>query len=137
MATAISKPTSHTPKMKRPPPPFVQTGVNGVKSQQSSSSSPPSSAKRLPGSNQPASASSAGGPTSNGVNGAANAGAGSNKAIQNRPKKEAQKPGDQAARLQKPLLRSLSIDNDRRAGNRCPEPYGKLSARSTCGAPAY
>ncbi|TPR11272.1 hypothetical protein CAN33_0047885 [Aspergillus niger] len=110
MATAISKPTSHTPKMKRPPPPFVQTGVNGVNS------------------NQPASASSAGGPTSNGVNGAANAGAGSNKAIQNRPKKEAQKPGDQAARLQKPLLRSLSIDNDRRAGNRCPEPYVKTSS---------
>ncbi|RAL05486.1 uncharacterized protein BO80DRAFT_478489 [Aspergillus ibericus CBS 121593] len=128
MATAISKPTSHTPKMKRPPPPFVQTGVNGVKSQQSSSSSPPSSAKRLPGATQPTSASSASGSLLNGANGAANSGTASNKGPLNRPKKEAQKPGDQASRTQKPLLRSLSIDNDRRAGNRCPEPYVKSSS---------
>ncbi|PWY89964.1 hypothetical protein BO70DRAFT_131568 [Aspergillus heteromorphus CBS 117.55] len=127
MATAISKPTSHPPKMKRPPPPFVQTGVNGVKSQPPSSS-PPSSAKRLPGAGQPAPAASAGGPTINGANGAANPGTGPNKGPLNRPKKEAQKPGDQATRTQKPPLRALSIDNDRRAGNRCPEPYVKTSS---------
>ncbi|PWY95313.1 hypothetical protein BO94DRAFT_224778 [Aspergillus sclerotioniger CBS 115572] len=127
MATAISKPTSHTPKMKRPPPPFVQTGVNGVKSQQSSISSPPATAKRLPGASQPTSASSATGPPLNGANGAANAGTTSTKGSRspNRPKKEAQTHGDQASRAQKPLMRTLSMDNDRRAGNRCPEPYVK------------
>ncbi|KAF7720140.1 Uncharacterized protein PECH_007434 [Penicillium ucsense] len=40
MATAVSKPSPHPPKMKRPPPPFPQTGPNGVKPQQALSSSP-------------------------------------------------------------------------------------------------
>ncbi|BAE56018.1 Spt20 family-domain-containing protein [Aspergillus flavus] len=120
MATAISKPTSHPPKMKRPPPPFVPTGVNGVKPQQSSSSPQPTS-KRLPGSNQPGPAGSTSGAVTNGVNGAAD----SNgvKTSINRPKKEAQKPGDQGMRLAKPLARTLSTDNERRLGKKCPEPY--------------
>ncbi|PKX93670.1 uncharacterized protein P174DRAFT_440935 [Aspergillus novofumigatus IBT 16806] len=98
MATAISKPTSHTPKMKRPPPPFVPGGVNGVKPQQSSSSSsPPSTSKRLPGSNQPTSSPATNGLVTNGINGSANSNStstnNSNRGLLNRPKKDAQKPG--------------------------------------------
>ncbi|GMG00538.1 unnamed protein product [Aspergillus oryzae] len=133
MATAISKPTSHPPKMKRPPPPFVPTGVNGVKPQQSSSSPQPTS-KRLPGSNQPGPAGSTSGAVTNGVNGAAD----SNgvKTSINRPKKEAQKPGDQGMRLAKPLARTLSTDNERRLGKKCPEPYGEFP-QALCAAPLY
>jgi transcription factor SPT20 len=123
MATAISKPTSHPPKMKRPPPPFVPAGVNGVKTQQSSSSPQPSS-KRLPNSNQPVSAGSTTGVVTNGVNGAAD----SNgiKGSINRSKKEAQKLGDQGVRLTKPLGRNSSTDNERRLGKKYPEPYGEF-----------
>ncbi|KAF7589300.1 Transcription factor spt20 [Aspergillus hancockii] len=122
MATAISKPTSHPPKMKRPPPPFVPAGVNGVKTQQSSSSPQPAS-KCLPPSNQPGSAGSTTGVVTNGVNGAAD----SNgvKGPINRPKKDAQKLGDSGARLTKPLARTSSTDNERRLGKKCPEPYVK------------
>ncbi|KAE8348750.1 Spt20 family-domain-containing protein [Aspergillus coremiiformis] len=124
MATAISKPTSHPPKMKRPPPPFVQTGVNGVKPQQSSSSPQPSS-KRLPGPNQPGSTGSTSGAVTNGVNGVADANG--VKGSINRPKKEAQKPGDQGIRLVKPLVKTISTENERRLGKKYPEPYVKTS----------
>ncbi|KAB8238439.1 uncharacterized protein BDW43DRAFT_261640 [Aspergillus alliaceus] len=125
MATAITKPTSHPPKMKRPPPPFIQAGVNGVKPQQSSSSPQPSS-KRLPGSNQPATTGSISGAATNGVNGTSD----SNgvKGSINRPKKDAQRPGDQGMRLAKPLARTPSTDNERRLGKKCPEPYVKTSS---------
>ncbi|KAE8145224.1 Spt20 family-domain-containing protein [Aspergillus avenaceus] len=125
MATAISKPTSHPPKMKRPPPPFVQTGVNGVKPQQSFSS-PPSSAKRLPGANQPAATGPTSGVVTNGVNGAADSN--NVKPSLQRPKKEAQKPGDQGTRSTKPLARTVSTENERRLGKKCPEPYVKTTS---------
>ncbi|RAH79835.1 hypothetical protein BO86DRAFT_420518 [Aspergillus japonicus CBS 114.51] len=127
MATAISKPNSHPPKMKRPPPPFVQTGMNGVKSQQSSTS-PSSTAKHLAGSATPVAAGSTNAPMANGANGTASAGALSNKGPQNRTKKEAHKAGEQAGRLQKPVSRASSIDSDRRAGKRCPEPFVKTTS---------
>ncbi|KAL4891621.1 Spt20 family-domain-containing protein [Aspergillus ambiguus] len=120
MATAISQPTSHPPKMKRPPPPFVQTGVNGVKAQQSSSS-PQSASKRLPGASQAASSSSTTGSVPNGVNGTADA-----KGPLNR-RRDAPKPGDPAARLQKLHSRSASMDIDHRSSRQCAEPYVKTT----------
>jgi transcription factor SPT20 len=130
MATAISKPTSHTPKMKRPPPPFLPGGVNGVKPQQSSSSSsPPSTSKRLPGSNQPTSSPATNGPVTNGINGSANSTStsisNSNKGLLNRAKKDAQKSGDQALRSQKQLGKMPTTERDSRLGKICPEPHGE------------
>ncbi|PYH49405.1 uncharacterized protein BP01DRAFT_76536 [Aspergillus saccharolyticus JOP 1030-1] len=127
MATAISKPSSHPPKMKRPPPPFVQTGMNGVKPQQPPTS-PPSSAKHLPGSATTSATGSANASMVNGANGTANAGATSSKGPQNRTKKEAQKAGEQAGRLQKSFSRASSIDSDRRLGKRCPVPFVKTTS---------
>jgi transcription factor SPT20 len=133
MATAISKPTSHTPKMKRPPPPFLPGGVNGVKPQQSSSSSsPPSTSKRLPGSNQPTSSPATNGPVTNGINGSANSTStsinNSNKGLLNRPKKDAQKSGDQALRSQKQLGKMPTTERDSRLGKICPEPHVKTTS---------
>lgn len=132
MATAISKPTSHPPKMKRPPPPF-QPGVNGVKSQQPSAS-PQSASKRIPGSNsQSAAAGSTGGPVTNGSLDSAN-GAPAKGAL-NRSKKDAQKLADQSTRSQKTLARNMSIENDRHLGKSSPEPYGELPLAAVC--PSY
>ncbi|BCS26105.1 uncharacterized protein APUU_50816S [Aspergillus puulaauensis] len=126
MATAVSKTTSHPPKMKRPPPPFVQSGVNGARPQQSSSS-PPTTSKRLPGAGQSAVPSSTSHPALNGANGIGNSNNTATKGPLGRPKKEAQKLGDQAIRLQKPALKNSSSDNDRRAGTASSEPYVKTS----------
>lgn len=119
MATAVSKPASQPPKMKRPPPPFVQTGVNGVKPSQPSAS-PSSSSKRLPGAGQPSSSSSAGGSAVNGTN---------NRPIQ-RPKKEMPKPNEPASRLQRPSTRTSVAEADRRVSKKFPEPYGLSFRRS-------
>ena len=62
----------------------------------------------------------------NGVNGASYLT--NNKGPLSRTKKDAQKPGDQQARIQRPLSRTMSTDNDRRIGKKCPEPYGKALA---------
>lgn len=128
MATAISKPTSHPPKMKRPPPPF-QSGVNGVKSQHPSAS-PQSASKRIPGSNQSsAAAGSTGGAATNGaVDPAIGAPA---KGAPNRSKRDAQKPADQLTRPQKALGRHLSSDNDRHLGKSSPGPFGGFSFMSS------
>lgn len=126
MATVISKPASHPPKMKRPPPPLGQPGLNGVKPQQSLSSSSSSSAsKRLPGSSQPSAANATSSPMANGVNGASSYLNNSNKGPLNRAKKDAQKPGDPTTRLQRSLSKTAATDNDRRIGKMRPEPYGK------------
>ncbi|KAJ9269971.1 hypothetical protein DTO271D3_2349 [Paecilomyces variotii] len=117
MATAVSKPASQPPKMKRPPP-FVQTGgVNGVKPSQPSGS-PSSSSKRLPGAGQPALSSSAGGSAVNGAN---------NRSIQ-RPKKEMPKPNEPASRLQRPSTRTSVAEADRRVSKKFPEPYVKTTS---------
>jgi transcription factor SPT20 len=115
MATAISKPTSHPPKMKRPPPPFPQVGVNGVKAQQPSSS-PPTTSKRLPGG-------MSSGSSPNLANGVLNV-AGGAKGPLNRTRNMAQRPGDSAARVTRGVTRTSSLGNDNRVGKRCPEPYG-------------
>lgn len=113
MATAVSKPASQPPKMKRPPPPSFQTGVNGVKPSQPSAS-PSSSSKRLPSAGQSASASSAGGSAANGVN---------NRPL-NRPKKELSKPNEPPSRIQRPSTRTSVAEADRRIVKKFPEPYG-------------
>ena len=126
MATVISKPASHPPKMKRPPPPLSGTGVSGIKpphqASSASSSSPSSTSKRLPGTNQADAGNVTSSPMANGVNGAS---AYLNKGPLGRSKKDAQRPVDQAARLQRPPSRAMSLDNERRVGKKCPEPYGK------------
>ncbi|KAL4766477.1 uncharacterized protein BDW70DRAFT_126044 [Aspergillus foveolatus] len=127
MATAISKTTSHPPKMKRPPPPFVQTGVNGVRPQPSSSS-PPTTSKRLPGAGQPAAASSTSHPAVNGVNGTGNSSNAPIKGPLSRPRKDAQKPGEQGIKVQKQTPKTPSLESDRRLGKTFPEPYVKTTA---------
>lgn len=130
MATVISKPASHPPKMKRPPPPLSGTGVNGIKpphQPSASSSSPSSTSKRLPGANQTDTVNVTSSPMANGVNGASYL----NKGPLGRSKKDAQRPVDQTARLQRPPSRAMSLDNERRVGKKCPEPYGKAASRLT------
>ncbi|KAL4915516.1 Spt20 family-domain-containing protein [Aspergillus aurantiobrunneus] len=126
MATAISKTTSHTPKMKRPPPPFVQTGINGVKPQPSSSS-PPTTSKRLPGAGQSVTTSSTSHPVVNGANGTGNSSSTPIKGPLGRPRKDAQKLGDQSIRVQKSVSKMMSLDNERRPGKAFPEPYVKTT----------
>ncbi|KAI9367721.1 Spt20 family-domain-containing protein [Aspergillus egyptiacus] len=127
MATAISKTASHPPKMKRPPPPFVQTGVNGVKPQQSSSS-PPTASKRTSGAPQLAAAGSTSHPAINGVNGVGNSSNTGVKGTMGRPKKDAQRPGDQGMKLQRPVPKTGLSDGDRRSGKAFPEPYVKTTS---------
>ncbi|KAK2762288.1 Transcription factor spt20 [Arachnomyces sp. PD_36] len=116
MATAIStKSAPHPPKMKRHPPPFVQSGTNGVRGAQTSQTSSPVPA-RPGGIKQSATASPAGGIVANGAN----------SRPANRPRKETQKPGEPSARLQRPLGRLNSVD-DRRAAKKFPEPYVKTT----------
>ncbi|KAL5049639.1 Spt20 family-domain-containing protein [Aspergillus fruticulosus] len=127
MATAISKTTSHPPKMKRPPPPFVQNGINGVRPQPSSSS-PPTTSKRLPGAGQPAAISSTSHPAVNGVNGTGNSSNTPVKGPLGRPRKDAQKPGEQDIKAQKQTQKTPSLESDRRLGKAFPEPYVKTTA---------
>jgi hypothetical protein len=115
MATAVStKPTPHPPKMKRPPPPFVQPGVSGARGAQPGQASSP--ALNRPGGGKQSAMASSSGPLANGANGRA----------ASRPKKETQKPGEPSSRLQRPSARVTSLD-DRRAVKKFPEPYGKSS----------
>lgn len=137
MATVISKPASHPTKMKRPPP-LSGPGVNGIKSSQqggssAASSSPSSASKRLPGANQSDPVNVTSSPMANGVNGSSGASYLNNSNNNNkgqgplgRSKKDAQRPVDQAARVQRPPSRAVSVDNERRVGKKCPEPYGRL-----------
>ena len=119
MATAIAtKPTAPHQKIKRPPPPLVQTnpiGANGF-SQPSplpsiSSKRPPSGFKHPPITN-----------AVNGVNGPVNGGG---PRISNR-RRESHKPGDPQGR---PIrsgkgLHSEGFVLDRKSIKRMPEPYG-------------
>ncbi|KAL2824950.1 Spt20 family-domain-containing protein [Aspergillus cavernicola] len=126
MATAISKTTSHPSKMKRPPPPFIQSGVNSVRSQQSSSS-PPTTSKRLPGAGLSAAASSTSHPVMNGVNGIGNSSNIPLKGSLGRSRKDAQRQGDQSMKLQRPIPKTSSLENDRRSAKAFPEPYVKTT----------
>lgn len=117
MATAISKPASHTQKMKRPPPPFSQAAANGVKGQHLSSS-PTSAAKRLPtGASVNA--------TSNFTNGVAPVANSTTKGPLNRTRNQSQRPVDQSSRSGRPVTRTAATDQAHRAGKKAPEPYGK------------
>ncbi|KAL8629084.1 hypothetical protein Q9189_005234 [Teloschistes chrysophthalmus] len=119
MATIVaSKPSPPHQKMKRPPPPTVQTNVNGVKSSQSCSS-PSLGSKRPPSaSNHPQTASAATGPAVNGIT------TGPAAARLNNRRRDSQKPGDAQVRSNK-TSKNTSGDNvlDRR--KKMAEPYGK------------
>ncbi|KAJ5725073.1 Spt20 family [Penicillium malachiteum] len=120
MATAISKPASHAPKMKRPPPPFSQPGVNGVKPQPPSSS-PPTTNTRLPGN-------VSAGSSPNLPNGVLNMANPSKGAINRTRNSQSQKGGEQSSRTGRPVTRTASGGTDSRASKRCPEPYVKTTA---------
>lgn len=122
MATAISKPTSHPPKMKRPPPPFSQPGVNGVKPQPPSSS-PPTANKRIPGSTSAGSSPH----TANGVANMSNVAKGPLNRTRNL---QSQKPGEQSSRMGRPVTATAASGIDNRVSKRSPEPYGEFSLRS-------
>ncbi|MCJ1255911.1 Transcription factor spt20 [Lignoscripta atroalba] len=120
MAAVISsRPAPLHQKMKRPPPPALQTSVNAARSSQSSPS-PSLSSKRPPsGYKHPPSASSL-----NGVNGSAN---GTGPRISNR-RRESQKPGDNTGR--QPRSARISSDGlhiERRSTKKMPEPYVKTT----------
>jgi transcription factor SPT20 len=116
MATAVSKPSSHPPKMKRPPPPFPQTGVNGVKAQQSASS--PTTTSQRPHGNISAGSSPS---LANGVANLSN----NSKGASNQIKTQSQRPSDGASRQTRPVTRNSLAGNDHRAAKMNPEPYGE------------
>ena len=117
MATAVtSKPLPQTQKMKRPPPPSLQTSLNAAKPVQPSPS-PATATKRLPGSGGATSATSQGTPTLNGTG-----------ARGNRHRKDGQRTAETAGRPSRLLTRSGAGDDqvsEKRCVKRYPEPYGK------------
>ncbi|KAJ5743205.1 hypothetical protein N7533_010307 [Penicillium manginii] len=119
MATAVSKPGSHPPKMKRPPPPFPQVGVNGVKAQQLSSS-PPATSTHLPGSSSVTS-------SPNLTNGVAN-GANVAKGPLNRTRNQSQRPGDPSSRFGRPVTRTSTNVNQNGVGKSHSEPFVKTTS---------
>ncbi|KAJ5333073.1 Spt20 family [Penicillium brevicompactum] len=120
MATAISKPTPHTQKMKRPPPPFGQAAVNGVKGHHLSSS-PTSAAKRPP-------TSAAAGAGNNITNGAGHMPNHTAKGPLNRTRNQAQRTIDQSSRSGRPVTRTAASDSAQRVGKKAPEPFVKTTS---------
>ncbi|KAL8764669.1 MAG: hypothetical protein Q9194_006900, partial [Teloschistes cf. exilis] len=122
MATIVAtKPSPPHQKMKRPPPPTVQTNVNGPKSSQSCSS-PSLGSKRPPSaSNHLQTVSAATGPAVNGITTGPAAARLSNR------RRDSQKPGDAQVRSNK-TGKNASGDNvlDRR--RRMAEPYVKTAS---------
>ncbi|CAI7574162.1 unnamed protein product [Penicillium pancosmium] len=119
MATAVSKPGSHPPKMKRPPPPFPQVGANGLKAQQPSSS-PPATSTRLPGGSSVTS-------SPNLTNGVAN-GAHIAKGSLNRTRNQSQRPGDASSRFGRPVTRTSTNGNENGVGKSHSEPFVKTTS---------
>ncbi|KAI4247222.1 MAG: hypothetical protein L6R40_001565 [Gallowayella cf. fulva] len=117
MATAVAnKPAPPHQKMKRPPPPTVQT--NGIKNSQSPS--PSLAHKRLPSNlKQPPSGSAA---AVNGANGTVN---GANR-LHNR-RRDSQKPGDPQPRPNRSSKNS-SIENNPDKRKRLAEPYVNMAS---------
>ncbi|KAK2797809.1 Transcription factor spt20 [Onygenales sp. PD_10] len=119
MATAVStKPAA--PKIKRPAPSYIQTGINGARSSQPSPSPLGSAANRVSSAKQPGTAT----PTTTMAMNGANSRQGA------RPRKEPQKPGDSASRLQRPSMKPSGTDGpgaDRRQLKKFPEPYVKTT----------
>ncbi len=124
MATAISaKPPAHPPKIKRPPPPFGQTGINGVRVSQPTPS-PLVAPNRASGVKQTGAATPNGGVV---VNGASSR-------LGTRSRKEPQKAADPSSRLQRISTRVTGADGvsvDRRLLKKFPEPYGWALRRLT------
>jgi len=126
MATAIAtKPAPPHQKMKRPPPPTVQTSVNGARSSQSSPS-PSLSSKRPPsGFKHPPGAGAASGMNGN-VNGVA-------PRLSNR-RRDSQKPGDIQGRQNRSGKAGQADSHlDRKSLKRMAEPYGMSLAIPQCG----
>ncbi|KAL8945942.1 MAG: hypothetical protein Q9222_007594, partial [Ikaeria aurantiellina] len=119
MATVVAnKPAPPHQKMKRPPPPNVQTHVNGVKSSQSSPS-PSLSSKRPSSAFKHPSGSSAAG--ANGINGTPNAAAA---ARLNNRRRDSQKPGELQMKPTRPS-KSKITENPLDRQKRMAEPYVK------------
>ncbi|KAI9862662.1 MAG: Transcription factor spt20 [Vezdaea acicularis] len=120
MATAAVKPAQPLQKLKRPPPPALQTAPNGLQSA-TSSPSPSLSAKRPPSSaSQTPYSASSNGPVVNG----------SGPRVSNRQRRESQRPGEQPVRSQRNLSMSNRGGNlDWRAllKNLSPQPYAKTT----------
>ncbi|OAX81655.1 hypothetical protein ACJ72_03998 [Emergomyces africanus] len=120
MATAVStKPPA--PKIKRPAPSYIQTGINGARSSQPSPSPLGSASSRVSGSKQPGASTPTTAAAVNGANGRQPA----------RPRNPTQKPGDPASRLQRPSTKPPGTDGaaaDRTQLKKFPEPYVKTSS---------
>jgi transcription factor SPT20 len=118
MATAVaSKPLPQAQKMKRPPPPYLQTSTNGIRAP-NPVPSPSSASKRPSGSGTPFSANSQNGLYTNATG-----------PRPNRQRKESQRMGEPTGRPQRLATRSGNTDSlqvERRSAKRYPEPYGKL-----------
>ncbi len=117
-ATATKSPQPH-PKIKRPPPPSIQTTINGVNSFNASPSSslgtkrPPSGYKH-----PPTSASATGNP----INGVGSR-------VSSRQRRESQRPGESSGRPMRTSGRGQSVDmvegeKLKYLTKRPPEPYG-------------
>lgn len=105
-------------RMKRPPPPSVQTSLNGTKSSHSSPSPSLSSKRPPPGVKQPLATASTNGTIVNGTG----------PRLSGRQRRESQRPGDVHARQGRNNGRTGSIDGqivDRKSVKRLPEPLGK------------
>lgn len=122
MTTAVSaRPVPAPQKIKRPPPPMVQTSMNGAKSSQSSPSPSLSSKRPPPGFKQPPGTALTNGPNGTTVGAAPRS---SNR------RRDSQRPGDSMARPPR-SARSGPGDNthgDKKTSKRIPEPYGMLSS---------
>ncbi len=120
MATAVaSKPLPPAQKMKRPPPPYLQTSTNGIRAP-NPLPSPSSGSKKPSSSGPPFSANSQNGLHTNGTG-----------PRPNRQRKESQRMGEPTGRPQRLATRSGHNDGsqlERRSAKRYPEPYGKLFA---------
>jgi hypothetical protein len=109
MAAVVAKPAGTATKMKKPPPPLVQTNLNGGRTT-APSASPSSAPKPLPGqSATPTTATSNGATT---VNGTA-------------------RPNRRLQRLTTRNNASEGVSADKKSSKKFPEPYGL-----SCHAPA-
>lgn len=120
MATIVAnKPFPPPQKIKRPPPPNLQTTGNGAKAS-NPSPSPSSASKRLPGQKQPPAANLANGALPNGTNARAN-----------RQRKESARAGDSTTRLRL-TTRSGALDGlGHSKAQRHPEPHGAFQSKES------
>lgn len=124
MATAApAKPAASLPgKLKRPTHPYGQNGVvNGIRTPQQS----PAAVHAAAAANRPVGAKQTNSAVQNGT--AAAVSSANGRAVP-KAKKDAVRNGEPVARVQRPALRTVSLENvngDRRQLKPSPEPYGE------------